>query len=151
MHQPTQHMYHFGFLFGTPFHHPVQACVSFWKTRSSCTRGSALLVVTHPVTLCANCRHRSHRSLCLALLSKCSSRYAGHSMVAAPVSCPTHCLLCVTRFGIRCLDIRRGFLLSTCGLMMSARIVCPCVSRPRLELGLSLRVPRVSAKRDRQS
>ena len=34
---------------------------------------------------------------------------------------------------------------------MSARIASPCFPRPRFELGLSSRVPQVSAKRDRQS
>ena len=144
--QTTTFVPHFRFLFGTPFHHPVQASVSLWKTHSSCTRGSALLVVTHPVTLCANCRHRSHRSLCLALLCKCSSRYAGHSMGRS------HCLLCVTR---------SVFVVWTSGAVFSvvdlwthdvcSGLRCPCFTRPRFELGLSLRVQQVSAKRDRQT
>ena len=36
---------------------PSSTSVRLSKSRSSCIRGSAWLVVTHPVTLCANCRH----------------------------------------------------------------------------------------------
>ena len=35
------------------------------------------------------------------------------------------------------MDIGRGPLSSTCGLMMTARIASPCVPRPRFELGFS--------------
>ena len=38
---------------------------------------------------------------------------------------------------------------SSCGSVQSARIVYPCFPRPRFELGLSSRVPQVSAKRTR--
>ena len=36
---------------------PPSTSVRLSKSRSSCIRGSAWPVVTHPVTLCANCRH----------------------------------------------------------------------------------------------
>ena len=44
-----------------------------------------------------------------------------------------------------------GLLPSTCGFMQSTRIAFPCFPRPRFELGLSSRVPQVSAKRARLS
>ena len=44
-----------------------------------------------------------------------------------------------------------GPLPSTCGFMQSTRIAFPCFPRPRFELGLSSRVPQVSAKRARLS
>ena len=77
----------------------------------------------------------------------------GHSTT----SCPTPLHLCVIRFGTRSLwrfwglNIRRGPLSSTCGLMVSAWVASPCFPRPRFELGLSSRVPQVSAKRVRHS
>ena len=80
-----------------------------------------------------------------------------HSMVAAQCHVPlpscsatsdSVLVLCDALLG---LDIKRGPLSSTCGLMMSVRIASPCFPRPRLELGLSSRVPQVSAKRVRQS
>ena len=76
-----------------------------------------------------------------------------HSMVAAPCHVPlTPCpassdsvlVLCDA-----CWDIRRGSLSSTCGLM--TRIASSGFPRPSFEVGLSSRVPQVSAKRVRQS
>ena len=46
---------------------------------------------------------------------------------------------------------RQAVLPSTFGIMTSARIVSPCFTRPRFELGLSSRAPQVSAKRVRLS
>ena len=39
---------------------------------------------------------------------------------------------------------------SSCGSVQSTRLAFPCFPRPRFELGLSSRVPKVSAKRARQ-
>ena len=47
--------------------------------------------------------------------------------------------------------LSQAVLPSTFGIMTSARIASPCFTRPRFELGLSSRVPQVSAKRVRLS
>ena len=47
--------------------------------------------------------------------------------------------------------LHHGPLPSTGEFMQSARIACPCFTRPRFELGLSSRAPQISAKRVRLS
>ena len=80
-----------------------------------------------------------------------------HSLVAAPCHVPLPSCSAATASALSLLwrlwgvDIRRGPLSSTCGLMMSARIASPCSPRPRFELGLSSRVSNMSANRVRQS
>ena len=89
---------HFRFLFRTPLHRPVQAAVSRRVVHHAfAVRCSAWPAVTHPVTLCANCRHRSHRSLCRGTVVQVFSSLRGlvldapitpHCIVAAPCHVP---------------------------------------------------------------
>ena len=63
------------------------------------------------------------------------SKACAHSFFVAFASC-----------GLRAI-LHCGPLPPTCSIMTSARIASPCFPLPRFELGLSSRVPQVSAKR----